>query len=586
MFRKVRFQVRFEDFKARSPDPSTAIMEGAESFGLGIEAPVPTGVYKAVGFDVVPYDCAVELNSYRQADRARVTIPLSKLPFDPRIIRSATMQVFGGTFTPEEYAEAMGPVSAPGLSLPDTVPMGRSAAGQSNEIFRGYVDDWEITIDGHDVLHVTARDGTGYLLDAEAPANVLRDIPAVLTLDQVIGQILFGDGIPTSEQSRRFGLPGARGIKIVNEATEPNALGLAAIAAGQPGTSPGEREPLPTLEEIRPPSYLNSRGTSAKGRKKATSAGGKQKYWDVITDLCVSAGYICYIRPGQTPVTIPGTGGRSILPSWELVISRPRTYYNQSASTGEAFINLTEVRTFTYGLNVASLSVKRKMSGNNLPDAVLIKSHDVATGKTVEERYPPAAKKKTTRAAPSGIGDREEIKVFELDEVSGPNASAILLAAAKSVYEQLGRGEMEVTIRTKHLSGLLENVNEGIEADLFQLKPGDPFVIDVAPPLVASGQVSAHTLFTNASAAERISAMVDQGIDQPIAKLAADAMDSTFIQREFRTQRVMINWGHRTGWEFEVHGINFLDVRNATDIVDGTAAQPRDTSAFDAGALP
>lgn len=569
---KVRFQIRFEDFLARSPLPSTAIAEGAEAFGLGIQTDVPPGPFKAVGFDIVPYTCSVELNSYRKADTCRIAIPLQKLPFDPRIIRSATVQVFGGCFTPQEYAEAMGAVDAAAIQLPDTIPLGRPTSGLSNEIFRGFVDDWEMTLEGHDVLSVTARDSTSLLLDAEAPPNSLRDIPAVLTLDQVIGQILFGDGNPLASQSRRFGLPGARGIRIVNEATEPTALGLAAIAAGEAGNRPGEREPLPTLAEIRPPSYLTSKKTAAKGRKKSPGTGQKVKYWDVITDLCVSAGLICFMRPGITP--IPAPGGKTVLPAAELVISRPRTYYQKSGSAGEAFVDRTKIRAFTYGSNVNSISIRRSVSGNNVPDGVLVKAFDVTKGKTIEERYPPGPT--VTRPAASGIGDREELKVFELDEVSGPRTSEILVNAAKSIYEQLGRGEMEVTVRTKHLSGLIQNIDEGIEADLFQLRPGDPMRVEVAQALVEEGQVSAYTLFTAASDEQRIAAMVEQGISRPIATMAAQAMSNDFIQREFRTQRVMVSWNYQSGWEFEVHGINYLDVRNATDIVDGTLLTPAD----------
>jgi len=566
---KVRIQVRFEDFKPTPPIPSVPVGDGMEAFGLGNPADLPIAPYQAVGFDLVPYNCSIELNSYRQADTCRISLPFSHLPFDPRIIRGATVQVFGGTTTASEFAAAMGPIGGPGLVLPDTVPLGRANSGDSNEIFRGFADDWEVTLEGHDVLSISCRDSTAILIDAEVPENALKDIPPTLTLDQIIGLVLFGDGIPTSAASRRFGLPGARGIKIVNAAGEPTPIGLVKLAAGLPADDAGDRAPLPTLAEIRPPSYLRSDKLSAKGRKSSPGGAQKVTYWDLITDLCVSAGYIVYMRPGTKAVALPGGG--AILPAAELVISTPRTYYGESAAVGERLVLPTRQRVFIYGQNVGSIRIRRQLGGVNRPDAILVKSWDPVLGKLNEGRFPPPFLPKN-RAAASGVGDREEVKVFELDEVSGPLSVRLLEEAAKSIYEQLGRGELELAIRTKSLSGLVKNLDIGEEADLFQFRPGDPVKVEISPAQIEDGRVSAHTVFANKSAVERRDSMVAFGLSPTIAQLAATALDNPFIQSEFRCQRVMINWDHNAGWDFEVDAINYLDVRDAVAVIEGTVA--------------
>lgn len=537
---KVRIQVRFEDFIPAPPVPSAGAPSpaGAEAFGPGL--PEQLGQFQAIGIDMVPHSASIELNSYRVADTAKCTIALRDLPFDPRIIRAATLQIFGGTFTSSEYSEAM--TNNEVLLLPDAVPEGRGEAGQSNELFRGFVDEWEMSLDaeGKDTISITARDTTGPLLDEEIPEQFLQDLPD-LPLDVLIQLLLTGDGIPQQQLSRRYGLPGFRGIVVLNESS---------------------MVPLPTVSQIRHPTYFDSKRTTKKGRKRPPANLQKQSYWDVITDLCVSAGFIVYIRPGTKPVVLPGLG--AVLPAAEIVISDPRTYYGDAAPSG---IDLSAQRLLIYGINVKSLRVRRKIGGVKVP-SIEVRSFDPVTGLRLSARYPPLIRGKTNRAR-VGLGDKEEVKVFLLDEISGPGALPQLEAAARSIYDQMGRGEMEVEVTTKHLSALETYLDDGIEADLFRLRPGDPVAIEVNNALIDTGQVSAHTLFTSAGIDARIASMIASGIPEAAATLAATAMDNPFLQTTFRTSRIHWQWDHNAGWEAQVEAINYLDVRDSTSSIDG-----------------
>src|SRR5690606_19703224 len=194
----------------------------------------------------------------------------------------------------------------------------------SNELFRGFVDDWDLDIGESNRISIKARDLTGELLDKEIPENALRDLPKTLPLDQVIQLLLTGDGAPTPELSRRFGVPGFRGILVINEASDPTPQGLAKLRNGERADQPGDRVPMPTLGQVRPPQWFDSKKTVKKG-KKGQGKTHKHSYWDAITDLCVSAGYIVYMRTPTNTITLPG--GRVVLPATEIVISTPRTYY-------------------------------------------------------------------------------------------------------------------------------------------------------------------------------------------------------------------------------------------------------------------
>lgn len=543
---KVRLQIRVEDFTSDPPPPETPpVGDGPEAFGTGTAQEFLAFQEDTIVLDLVPYSCTVELNSYRMADTCRVSVPLARAPFDPRIIRMATVQVFGGTYTAEAYAQAMGPIDAPGLILPDFVEPGRKFAGESNELFRGFVDDAEIELGQHDELRITARDLTGRILDQELPENALKDIPRTATLTQVIQLILTGDGAAAlGLPSRRFGLPGFRGTKVVAETAFP----------------------VPTLAEIKPPQWYSSSKTAKKGRKNSQAQAQKMSYWDMITDLCVSAGLVVYMRPGQTLEVLEGVG--FVLPATEIVITDPATYYED---TPEDVFDPIEKRAFIYGQNISTLRVKRKLGGVKTP-TIEVRSQDSRSGKRLSARYPPASKKKNNRPT-VGSGDTEEVKTFVLDEISGPNWLDRLEQAARSIYEQLGRGEMEVHITTKHLSGLRYHVDADLEADLFQLRPSHPMIVEISPAEIESGRYSSFTLFTNSTAEERVEAMAAVGIDPKIAAKVAAALDNDFIQREFRCQRVVASWDHNAGWGFEIDGINYLDVRDAVSTIDGTSTE-------------
>lgn len=530
---KCILECRFETFDNLPPTPEAPPLGiGPESFSDVTAAQVSLLQAQTASFEVIPFSCTVEMNSYRLADTARATFPLARVPFDPRIIRAAQIYIHGGTYSAAEYAESVGPTDAPGLLLPNSIPDGRPFAGRSTELFRGFIDDWEIELGGKNELRITARDLTGRILDQELPENALKDIPMTATLDQVVRLILTGDGAALlGAPSRRFGLPGFRGIAVVAETANP----------------------LPTLAEIRPPTWYSSSKTVKKGRKGASTQSQKMSYWDMITDLCVSAGLICFMRPGETLQVL---GGQFVRPATEIVISDPRTYYED---TFEEQWNPVEKRAFIYGHNVDTLTIKRKLGGVKTP-SIEVRAQDSRTGKRVSAKFP---KTKKNNRPTTAQGDAEEVKVFVLDEISGPNTEERLTLAAKSIYEQLGRGEMEVHITTKHLSGLRYNLDAEEAADLFFLRPADPVIVEIAPALVESGQVNAYTLFTNSSYAEQVAAMTAVGLTPEIAAFAATAMQNPFIQREFRTQKIVASWDHNAGWAFEIDAINYLDVRDS-----------------------
>lgn len=527
---KVRIKIRLEDFEIDAPPIDLIKLPGTvEAFGSGTADEISENPYVRTQ-DVEPLDATVELNSPRKADTAKVTIHRSKLPVDPQIIRSATLQVFFGVCSSEEYADACGAVGGPGIMLPDVVPEGRPFAGESNEVFRGFVDIWEVNMDeSGGTIELTARDTTGFFLDAEIYENPLRGIPADMTIDKVIEAMISGDGLPPPI-SKRGGLPGARGTAVVVETSRP----------------------VPALKDIKPPTWFTARKTAAKGKNKAPKM-KDMKFWDFVTDLCVAAGLKAYTRQPRKPVNIPGLG--YVLPASEIVITDATTYY----------AGITQVRrSFVFGLNCGALKTRRVLGGTPTP-TIEVRSYDWESGKQIVGQYPPKSKKRTNKATPTGKGDKEEVVVYELDELSGPKAEERAAEAARHIFDQVARGEYEITIRTKAMSADPDNVENELAPDLLYLRPSDEIRVLTDPQRDAYGVKIVDGEPVTIGPAEFIDLMVANGIDPVTAALIAQQTNDPRRQEVFRTQTNSISYSARAGYAFDIQAINYLDVRNAVN---------------------
>ena len=551
---KVRFQIRVENFADDAPLPAQLPLSesGIQSFGkgtttdLGLRKPIDDD-FQELGFDIIPYACNIERKSYRDADEIRATIPLSKLPFDPRVVRAATIQIFGGVLDPYKYRDEFD--SDRGLLIED-----QKASGTSNQLFGGFIDDWEVEMGDHNVLQVTARDPTSIFIDSELPENALDKLPKNASIAVAIRQIIFG----SETGGKHTGLEAAKGIRIVVD----------------------KGVDLPTLGEIKPPNWFDSQKTVKKGKKRSPNDAQRMSYWDMITDLCVSAGFIVYLRlpnsnDDRENPKLPR--GRPLLPAPELVISNPRTYYGESTNYGEVQVPVEEVRQFYYGINVDQLKLRRKYGGVKVP-TIELRSFDVATGERYVGRFP--RREVNNKPAVSGKGEREEVQVYLLRDIQGPNSQRRLDEAAESIYQQLSRGEFEVQLKTKTLAALPRNLDpdrvsrrtttiaQNVDADMFQMDAGQPIIVGVDRSVQGTDRVSAPTQFQDSLGPARVQQILKAtpSIPTQLAEDIADAMESQYIQKEFRVSKLTMTWAHSRGWEFEIHALNYLDIRHAVQL--------------------
>lgn len=543
----VRLGVRVTDFK---PKLTTAdvppVIRGIESFS-------EDAGFEGLGYDVVPFSCTVVLNSYMQADTAKITMPYDKLSLSPLILDQVQVQIYGGVLSQEEIenrAKLGGTGLMKGLLMPPTID---PTTNNTNELFRGFVQSHRVkkTRDGADIVELDCVDLTAIFTSAEMYEDPLKGIPKTARIDEVIRLLLYGDGIPIKDASRRFGLPGARGTVIVNE-------------------TGGD---LPALQDIHPPEYFDSKG----GARKARSSGStkKLKFWDIITDLCKSAGFWCYIRSGRTAI-----GG--VIPGAELVITTPRTFY---VAADAQMSSTPGIRKFIDGLNIDDYSIEKQYTGDQQPTAIEVRAYDPTIRKTRFAKYPKKSLVNRMSGNDNGKGDREEISVKVVSPMSGPGVVDVLCRMAISLYDHQARTGLEVTLSSETtMSALQEPPSQNPDgsmnpdvADMLYLRPGDAFEMFSAPPEPDAGLVSSRLLFDDMTAAARAEEYVNRGLPESLAAKAAQADSNPFVQAFFRTTKVTWTWsyaesggGQEGGWAWEVLGNSYQDSRSAPDVLTDT----------------
>ena len=540
----VRLGVRVTDFKPRLTTADVAPpLRGMETFS-------DDAGFEGLGYDIVPFNCTVVMNSYMQADTAKITLPWNRLSLSPLILDQIQVQIYGGVLTKEEIenrAKLGGAGLMRGLLMPPTQD---PLTGNSNEMFRGFVQSHRVkkTRDGADLVELDCVDLTAIFTSAEMYEDPLKGIPKTAKIDEVIRLLLYGDGIPVKDAPRRFGLPGARGTVIVNETGEA----------------------LPALQDIHPPEYFDSKG----GARKARSSGSKKKlkFWDIITDLCKSAGFFCYIRSGRTPI-----GG--IIPGAELVITTPRTFY---VAADAQMSSTPGIRKFIDGLNIDDYSLEKQYTGDQQPTAIEVRAYDPTIRKTRFAKYPKKSLVNRMGGDDKGKGDREEINVKVVSPMSGPGVVDVLCRMAVSLYDHQARSGLEVSVSSETTMSALQeppsmsadgSMNTDL-ADMLYLRPGDTFEMFSAPPDPNAGLVSSRILFDDMTLEKRSEEYVARGLPEALAAKAALADLSPFVQTFFRTQKITWTWtyaesgtGQEGGWAWEVMGNSYQDSRSAPDVL-------------------
>jgi prophage tail gpP-like protein len=194
----------------------------------------PQPLPKTYEFAICPMDVEVNINDYKTADKAKVSIGYDDFPFDPRTIKALGVTV--------HIEDMKGLVDEQGVRR-------EIVASTKNVVFQGFADEESITFsDQERKVTLDCRDFTGLLIDARWPGRqiVLTETISV-TIEKILKELI-----------------ATQNIRLVKKPAE------------LPDPEIGKFYPM-----INDPHHM---------------AKADDSYWDVIQDLATHAGLICYME--------------------------------------------------------------------------------------------------------------------------------------------------------------------------------------------------------------------------------------------------------------------------------------------------
>jgi hypothetical protein len=478
---------------------------------------------------IIPLRASLSLNGIRTASTLTLEIAFADLPVEPRMVRGVGVDFYLGTVTASDFARGIAGETREGARGPEPLNLipatykdgfGRP---RTNLRFSGWVDEWEVSwSDAAPIVRLQCRDNSSILLDTEAPPMLAID--ATIPLDKAFAKYL---------------------------TVFPQFAGLSVMY-------------LP--KKIEAPIY---KVASQKASYKvpfgppAITGGGKTTVMDYLSDIAAHLGLIVRFDPITATV----------------IIQQPRTIYSSKfpKRDDDPFGRTTGLgrqlpfRLFVWGRNIAECTFKRKFTVA-APTTIEVRSYSTKLKRYLVERYP-VKKDRIERGLPGTLLPDEKIQQFFFP---GVQDAPTLRAIAQGTYEQLGRNELELSLRTRNLGSY---GGSALDPDLLDCKVGDTIQFEVThddPTADASTQSNVEREQTTASrAAEYMSKL---GYSPEFSNAYGKARENAPTQPYFRVKRMDFSWDIEKGIDVNVNAVNYIEVR-ADSLPKGEEIDPGETSA-------
>lgn len=467
--------------------------------------------------DIIPWSANVQLNSYKEADTWEVTFDLKRFPFSPELIRSCAVEIYI-------------------YQKPDqTTPYQWNT--EANLASVGLIDNATLNQgDDGGTITFTGRDYTSLLLDREWDPTKSGDRGRVPDGDLAeVVQNLVDEALAAPVHAGK-----TLTVKFLDYDVAPET-----------GTWGRRNEITRKKVVIKPPRTTKSRSR----RKRGISVKADSNYWDVIYKLCLSYGFIVYVR------------------GFDVIICKPHVLQAESQ-------NYYRV---AYGRNLETLSVERKMAKDAVPQ-IRVRSYDPKNKAAIEGRFPDdndsVAKGVKRKPVTTGIGTkREEYRTYTYPDVKDEKT---LTEIARSVYYTLARGEGKINFSTPHLRDIPQpepgQLSQEFTSDLFarvqelsdgarnmlQMRPGD------ACQIVWDAFNSEVMLNKDIPLEQKVSQLQALGYSESVAVLVANNYSKLdYFRQAFYVKEVSLQWDSESGIAIDVEAMNFINP--ARDAVIGGA---------------
>lgn len=425
--------------------------------------------------ELTPSQMSIGLNGYKEADTFSLDFDADRLPFSPEIIREIAVELY--LFQTDGLAANIEPY----------------LNNQENLVLTGITEEGEINLssDGR-TFHVSGKDYTSLLAAKPWPDG--KKVPSGSDLKQTVENIV-QEGLRAEDGRKTLDV-----FNVIFEADEPkenvSAKGLSSSLTKK-------------RFAVVKPTVGHGRGKSTKAKPLPQQSG--RSYWDVIYGLCLQYGYVAYVYQNAIHVTAP------------------------KALDTEAIG--TALR-FSYGKNLASLSISRKFGRQSVPQ-VICRTYDPHQRKFVEGQWPSDAD-----AAKRALPGKTQKEAMVVAPPPGVTDKGVLDEYCRMWYHSLGRQESSVKMSTHALRDLTDE-------DILRVRAGRPIYI--------GWEAFNEEELRQKTQQERSAYLRNLGYSAEVSDTVARSYDKLHALRQpFYCKTAELNWSASDGIEVTVEGINYV----------------------------
>jgi hypothetical protein len=472
---------------------------------------------------VIPKEMVWNLNGLRTASTLTAAIQFRDCPLDPRTLRSVAVEAFMGGVSADDFkAGIQGGLRAgatisgqgePLNCLADTY-VDSNGKQRTNSRFLGWVDKWAVEWmpNADAMIHIDCRDNTQLLIEQEAPTRLVINMKQ--PIDQAVATYL--------ANFNQF-----QGLSV----------------QFLPAT-----DPVPVLGTV----LTNTAFRPQLGPQPAKGGGGNNKLsvWDYLTDVC--GAIACSVRVDGTTV----------------IIQRPRSLVSSTggARPDDPYIPRTiygvtyPYRTFIYGRNVKEMHIHRDFT-HAAPKNIEVRSYCTETKTLLIARNRPNGSASTgaqgvsPSAIPGNAQPQQQWLEFRVPEVKD---QATLQNIAQSIYEQLGRNELVMEIKTDNQASF---GGGQLDPDILDMKFGDNFELLIAED--SGSEVNTFMFIESQLQSTALTATYLQnlGFSAGFANAYATAYTNVGLPTVFRMKQLKVTWEIERGLSLHIVGINYVEAR-------------------------
>jgi hypothetical protein len=466
---------------------------------------------------IIPKNMTIGLNGARKASLLTATMRYLDCPIDPRTIRSCAVSAYLGTLTQDEVEKGQagatrGSTTLPLNIVPDTY-LDEAGNQRTNLRFQGWVDEWEMAWDdsGEPTIKIECRDNTTLLDAQQHPPKLFVDMSRPIH-EAVAGYLA--------------NFPQMAGISVEyrpSSATPPTLKDALAKTAFRPNLGP-----------------------PAKGGGTSGGGGQKTSVLDYLTDICGAIGHL--LRVEGTVVIVQEV--RSLV-GGEFPPRPADPYRPRDLPSGK-----TSVRRMIYGRNISEMKCRRKYA-KGTPTNIEVRCYNPTKKTVLVARFPDAkdASNKPVQGAQPGDGKEQK---WSVHYVSGIESVDTLKAIARGYYELMGRGEIEMELKTKNLASF---GGGNLDPDILDMAAGDSFEVLVnreTDEELASASAIETLIMSQGQASTFMGAL---GYDADFTAAYVKSFTNVAFPTVFKLRHLGLSWDCDEGVSLMMQGVNYVEVR-------------------------